>query len=392
VGTESLVGFPYYEEFLQVLEANPLVRAASPLVRTYGLVAVADRDQAAGLRIVGIDPVLHSRVTCFGRALHFHKDRVDGAFKPLHDPNAPGCVMGIDLVLDRDAEGQYSHAWAPTREAYDITCFPLTPKGGLAKAGTGEVSTKRFLFSDTARSGLPREDDEVVYLHLQELQALCGLAGPPARATAIHVAFREGVSPDEGTRQVAQQWRDFVLACAGRPQFDLLQWVSVKDWRTYCRATIAPMEKEELAMVVMFVLVAVTTVFIVFVVFYMVVGHKTKDIGILKAVGASNAGILGLFSTFAVWIGCLGAGLGLVGGWMFLLRINRLEDWLFEHFGRQLFDRTLIAVQEIPHRVQMGVVVTILVCAVLVSLAGALAPALRAARTRPIETLQVNQL
>ena len=108
--------------------------------------------------------------------------------------------------------------------------------------------------------------------------------------------------------------------------------------------------------------------------------------------GASNAGILGLFSTFAVWIGCLGAGLGLVGGWMFLLRINRLEDWLFEHFGRQLFDRTLIAVQEIPHRVQMGVVVTILVCAVLVSLAGALAPALRAARTRPIETLQVNQL
>jgi len=145
-------------------------------------------------------------------------------------------------------------------------------------------------------------------------------------------------------------------------------------------------------MVVMFVLVAVTTVFIVFVVFYMVVGHKTKDIGILKAVGASNAGILGLFSTFAVWIGCLGAGLGLVGGWMFLLRINRLEDWLFEHFGRQLFDRTLIAVQEIPHRVQMGVVVTILVCAVLVSLAGALAPALRAARTRPIETLQVNQL
>lgn len=392
VGTESLVGFPYYEEFLKGLEENPLVEAASPLVSTYGLVGVADRDQAAGLRIIGIDPVLHSRVTCFGQALYFHKDHVDRAFEPIHDPNGPGCILGIDLVLDRDAQGRYDHAWAPTRLAYEITCFPLTAKGGLAKAGAGEVSTKRFVFSDTARSGLPREDDEVVYLRLEELQALCGLAGPPARATAIHVAFREGVDPDEGTRRVAQQWRDFALGCAGRPHADLLQGVSVKDWRTARRATIAPMEKEELAMVVMFILVAVTTVFIVFVVFYMIVGHKTKDIGILKSVGASNAGILGLFSGFAVGIGCLGAGLGLVGGWLFLSRINRLEAWVFEHFGRQLFDRTLIAVREIPHQIQIGVVVTILVCAVMVSLVGALAPALRAARTRPIETLQVSQL
>jgi len=392
VATESLVGFPYYEEFLKVLEKSPLVQAASPLVSTYGLVGIAGQEQAAGLRIIGVDPVQHSRVTRFGQALYFHRQQIEKAFEPIHDPNRSGCIVGIDLVLDRNAQGQYNYAWAPTHSTYEITCFPLTAKGGLAKAGAGEVSTKRFGFSDTARTGLPREDDGVVYLRLEELQSLCGLAGPPLRATAIHVAFRPGVDLDEGTHQVTQSWSDFSRNCAGRPQADLLRWVSVKDWKTYRRAVIAPLEKEELAMVVMFILVAITTVFIVFVAFYMIVGHKSKDIGILKSVGASNAGIIGLFSGFAVLVGCLGAGLGLVGGWLFLLRINRLEDWLFEHFEFQLFDRTLIPVREIPHRIQIEVVVTVVSCAVLVSLLGALAPTLRAARTRPIETLQVNQL
>ena len=396
VATDSLVGFPYYDEFLRVLEANPSVEAASPLISSYGLVNVADdtadKEQAAGLRIIGIDPVRHSRVTRFGEALHFHRDRIEKAFEPVHAPNLPGCIMGVDLVLNRDSKGRYNHTWAPTRKAYEITCFPLTAKGAPARAGAGEVSTKRFTFSDTAHTGLPREDDDVVYLPFGQLQVLCGMAGPIPRATAIHVKFRPGMNVDEGTRRVDRLWQDFKQGCFGKPQADLLQAVLVKDWKTYRRATIAPLEKEELAMVLMFVLVAVTAVFIVFVVFYMIVGHKSKDIGILKSVGASNAGIIGLFSGFAVLVGSLGGAVGLLGGWVFLLKINRLEGWLFDHFGFQLWDRTIFAIGDIPSQIHMEVVVIVAVSAVGVSLLGSLVPTLQAARTRPIETLQVGQL
>jgi lipoprotein-releasing system permease protein len=392
VGTNSLVGFPYYEEFLKVLEQSGFVEATSPLISTYGLVGLADKEQAAGLRIVGVDPVLHSRVTGFGRALHFHRDAVEDVFKPINDPNLPGCVVGVDLVLNRDATGQYDYDWVPIGRAFEITCFPLTAKGGLAKAGAGEVSTKRFYFSDTAHTGLPREDDGVVYLPFEQVQQLSGMAGPIPRTTALYVKFQSGVEIDDSTRRVDRLWKDFGQGYAGRPQADLLQSVLVKDWKTYRRASIAPLEKEELAMVVMFILVAVTAVFIVFVVFYMIVGHKSKDIGILKSVGASNAGIIGLFSGFAVLVGCLGGGVGLVGGWIFLLKINRLEDWLFEHFDFQLWDRTLFAIGDIPSQIQMEVVVIVVLCSVGVCLLGALVPTLKAARTRPIETLQVSQL
>ena len=393
VGTDSLVGFPYYEEFLKVLEQSSSVEAASPLISTYGLVAdVTDNERAAGLRLIGIDPVVHGRVTRFGQALHFHRDCLSNAFEPAQDANLPGCIVGVELVLRRDERGQYDYRFAPTGTAYEMTCFPLTARGAPLKAGAGEVSTKRFTFSDTAHTGLPREDDGVVYLPFEQLQQLCGMAGPIPRTTAIHVKFRPGVTVEEGTGQVARLWRDFGRGCAGRPQADLLQSVSVKDWKTYRRAIIAPMEKEELAMVAMFILVAVTAVFIVFVVFYMIVGHKSRDIGILKSVGASNRGIIGLFSGFAALVGCLGGGVGLLGGWLFLLKINRLEGWLFEHYDFQLWDRTLFAIGDIPSQIQTKVVVIVAACAVGVSLLGALVPILQAARTRPIETLQVSQL
>ncbi len=75
-------------------------------------------------------------------------------------------------------------------------------------------------------------------------------------------------------------------------------------------------------MTVMFGLVGVTTVFIVFVVFYMIISHKSKDIGILKSIGVSNANLIELFSGFAFLIAVLGCCVGIVGGWLFLLKIN----------------------------------------------------------------------
>ena len=82
----------------------------------------------------------------------------------------------------------------------------------------------------------------------------------------------------------------------------------------------------------------------------------------------------------------------MLGGWLFLLKITRLEDWLFEHFDFQLWDRTLFAIGDIPSQIQMKLVVMVVLCSVGVCLLGALVPILKAARTRPIETLQVSQL
>jgi len=392
VGTESLVGFAYYEDFIKRIEESDFIEGVSSVVKSYGLVRHRGSERNIGMEIMGIEPVKHSKVTGFGETLYHRKNDVSKAFEPVYDPNLVGCVVGIDKWLVRGAKGRYTYEVSPIEAALLVSCFPLTSKGALAKAGAGLVNTKTFYYSDTSHSGLARVDGSFVYLPFEEAQLLCGMAGPVKRVSAIHIKFKPNVRLDDGCEEVATLWRRFVEEKKGEKQAGLLDTVTVQSWKDYRRAFIAAMEKEQTMLTIMFALVGVTTVFIVFVVFYMIVSHKSKDVGILKSIGASKVDIIELFSCFAFLVGLLGCVVGFFAGWLFLLKINEVEDFLFEHFGFQLWDRTIYAIGDIPSVIDLKVLVVIIVSAIAACLAGAFLPSWQAAKLEPVETLQVSQL
>jgi len=392
VGTKSLVGFAYYEDFVKTLQKSDFVHSTSPVIKSFALVTTVEDEQHYVFEIMGFDPVQHSRTTNFGRTLHHRKANVSKAFEPTYDPNLAGFVIGIDRWLPRDAKGTYSHESEPSEAALLVSCIPLTTKGAPAKAGVGLANTKRFYYSDTSHSGLARVDGRLIYLEFEQAQQLCGMAGPTKRVNAIHIKFKPNIRLQAGCHKVSSLWQRFKQEKAGQPHADLLENVTVQSWKDYRRASIAPMEKEQAELTVMFGLVGITTVFIVLVVFYMIISHKSKDIGILKSVGVSNSNIILLFLGFASLVGLLGAGIGTFAGCFFLLKINHIESWLFEHFGFQLWDRTIYAIGDIPNQIDFEVVTVIIFSAMVACLAGALIPSWQAARLRPVETLQVSQL
>ncbi len=392
VGTESLVGFTYYEDFVRLLESQEFIEGISAVIKSYALVGTSGSGNSVGLEIMGIDPVAHSRATGFGRTLHYHKDDAGHAFEPTGDASLAGCVVGVDLWLRRDSNGEYYYSPGIQPVGLAVTCFPLTAKGALAKAGTGLVNTKTFYLSDFSESGLARVDSGVVYLPFEEAQALCGMAGTAKRASWIHIKFKNGVKLEEGCGKVGQLWAGFLNDMKGKPNSELMANVKVQNWKEHRREFIAGMEKEETMMTAMFGLVGVTTVFVVFVVFYMIVSHKSKDIGILKSVGASSGDVVGLFLGFAVLLAVVGSSVGIAAGLVFLRNINSIEDWLFEKFGFQLWDRTIYAIGEIPHRLDLTMLLIVMGCAILACVAGAALPSVRAARGKCVETLQVRQL
>ena len=218
------------------------------------------------------------------------------------------------------------------------------------------------------------------------------MAGPVKRVSAIFMKFKPGVKPKAGCEKVASLWQSFKQQEADEDQAYLLDTVTVQSWKEYRRAYIAAMEKEQTMMTVMFGLVGITTVFIVLVVFYMIISHKSKDIGILKSVGVSSARIVQLFAGFAFVVGLLGSAIGTFSGWLFLSKINPIEGWLFEHFKFQLWDRTIYAIGDIPNQVEFKVLAVIILSAIAACLAGALIPTWQATRLRPVETLQVSRL
>lgn len=392
VGTESLVGFEYYEDFLKVLEQADFIQSFSPVIKNYALLSPDWTDKSFGVEVIGIDPLRHSRTTGFGRTLYYRKDNPSRAFEPLYDTSLPGCVFGIDLLLSRDVNSNYTHTSEPAKRSFSISCVPLTSKGALAKAGAGVVNTKSFYYSDTSQSGLARVDGSVVYLPFEKAQMLCGMAGEQRRVSLIHIKFASGVEVDNGCRQVDLLWQKFVKDKSDSDKSNLLGTVTVQSWKDFRRPFIAAMEKEQTMLTVMFSLVAVTTVFIILVVFYMIISHKAKDIGILKSLGVSNGGILNLFANFAFLLGLLASGAGSTLAWLFLLKANRIESWLFEHFGFQLWDRTMYAIGRIPSRIDGRVLAVIIISAVISCLIGAFIPSWQASRLKPVETLQVNQL
>jgi lipoprotein-releasing system permease protein len=391
VGTESLVGFAYYEDFVKLAEQQDFIEAVSPAIKSFALKRRRGSEQDDVVEIMGIDPVRHSQATGFGETLYYHKNDVSGTFEIAYDANLTGCVLG-DFVLLQDTNSRNFSETSLPRIAYSISCFPLTARGALAQAGTDMVNTKTFHFSDQSSTGLPRVDGSFVYLPFEQAQLLCGMAGTTKRASRLHIRFKPEIKIRAGCDKVRSLWQKFRQDKAGETQAYSLDTVTVQSWKQYRRASIAPLENEQTEMSVMFGFVGITTVFIVLVVFYMIISHKSKDIGILKSIGVSNIDIIELFSLYAFLVGIIGSGFGLLAGWVFLLKINPIEDWLFEHFGFQLWDRTIYAIGDIPNQVEFKVLAIIVVSAIAACLAGALIPSLQAARQKPIETLQVGQI
>jgi len=390
VGTDSLVGFPYYEEFMNLVEQTGIAEGVSPVVKSYALLNT-ERGDSANVEIIGLDPIRHSQATNFGRTLHFRAKEVAQAFEPLYDANVPGCVVGIDQVLQRNAQSQYLQFNKLLRASVTLTCFPLNAKGAPSKAGTSLVSTKRFYYSDNSHTGIPRVDDTYVYVPLEQAQLLC-MDGAEKRITAIHIKFRPGVGIEEGRRRIADLWQQYQQTKSSAPNGVLLNTVTVQSWKEYRRAVIAPIEAEQLLLSLMFVLVGITTVFIVSVVFYMIIRSKRNDIGVLKSVGASNTSILSLFQGFAFGIGLIGSCAGALFAWLFLSRINQIEQWCYEHFGWQIWNRSIYVIGDIPHHLEFSVLAVIIFCAILSCLVGALIPSYLAARLRPVEILHAARM
>jgi ABC-type lipoprotein release transport system permease subunit len=393
VESDSLVGFGYYEAFLAILSNQSYIQAVSPVAKGVGLLNPYGSNWNIGIEIHGIDPVAHSRATGFAQTLYYHKDAPADAFRPDYAPQMDGCVIGIDIMASRrQSDGDYYHPAQTIPMELTVSAFPLNVRGGLLRAGTDLVSTKTFFYSDDSHSGLVKVDGAVVYVPLEQAQILCGMDTPFRRISSIHIRFNNGVSVPEGTAKVRTLWNAYRTSYQDQPGGNLLAGVRVQSWQENRRSIIAPMEKEQTLMTMLFLMLGVITVFIVFVVLYMIISHKSKDIGILKSIGTPVSNILWVFLLFSVFIGFIGSVLGCLTGWVFLTQINDLEDWLFEHYQWQLWNRAVYAIGDIPNQVEPDVLAAIVGSAVLSCMLGALVPSVQAARKKPAQSLQVNQL
>ena len=238
ISTDSLVGFGRYDEFITSLRSCDFVDSVSPVINTFGLVKSDSSGKSAALSLMGIVLDSHTKTTDFAQSLYYRKDNPSLAFSPSYNPQLQGCVIGVDLLVERDQWGQYRQMPYLPRWSYGITCFPLTPKGTLVKTGTMvSANTGTFYYSDNSNSGLAKIDSTVVYLPFEKLQSLTGMDIGPKRTSAIFIKFKKGFNSDKSIEKTAALWKDFVARTPDPVVSDLFKTVNVQDFRS-CQPVI----------------------------------------------------------------------------------------------------------------------------------------------------------
>jgi lipoprotein-releasing system permease protein len=162
----------------------------------------------------------------------------------------------------------------------------------------------------------------------------------------------------------------------------------IQTWRDMQGPLLAAVQMETTLLNILLFLIIAVAGFGILATFFMIVVEKTRDIGILKALGAPSRGVMSIFLSYGFSLGLVGSGAGMIGGLLFVAYINQIAKLIELTTGHEVFDPTVYYFQQIPTDVQPVAVTGVVFGAVLIAVLASVLPALRAARLHPVEALR----
>jgi lipoprotein-releasing system permease protein len=160
------------------------------------------------------------------------------------------------------------------------------------------------------------------------------------------------------------------------------------DWRQMNSALFQALEVERVAMFVVLSLIVLVAVFNILSSLIMLVRAKTRDIAILRTMGASRRGMMKVFVTVGVTIGSLGIVLGAILGAIFLFFRQNVVNAIQAVTGENLWDPSVRFLTDLPSKSDPFEITAIVLTALILSFLATLYPAYKAASTDPVQVLR----
>ncbi len=279
----------------------------------------------------------------------------------------PGIVLGIGLCSFRSSDGTDLFVALPGDDVR--VSFPTSSQ-------PPKVISDSYTIVDFYESKMSEYDTHFVFVPIRSLQKSRGMVDPETgigKFTSIQIKLRPGA--DANT--IRDRLRDHFPA----------QLYLVSTWRDKQGPLLAAVQMETAVLNLLLFMIIAVAGFGILAIFTMIVVEKTRDIGILKSLGASSRGIMGIFLGYGLSLGIVGSGVGLAIGLAFVAHINQIADLLGRITGRPVFDPSMYYFQKIPTIVDTTTVAWIVFGAVSIAVLASILPARRASRLHPVEAL-----
>jgi lipoprotein-releasing system permease protein len=279
-----------------------------------------------------------------------------------------GIVPGIGLASFRDSTGVDRFLVLPGDDV-KIT-FPTAGTPPKAVSDT-------FTIVDFYESKMSEYDSNFVFVPIAALQRMRGMIDPQTgipSINSIQVKLKDGADLD-------------IVRDRLRKAFPA-ELYAISTWRDKQGPLLSAVDMEMAVLNILLFMIIAVAGFGILAIFFMIVVEKTRDIGILKSLGASSTGVAGIFLGYGLFLGAVGAGAGLALGLAITWNINRIRAAVEWFTGERVFDPSIYYFFKIPTIVHPATVLWIIAGAVAIAVAASVLPALRAARLHPVEALR----
>jgi len=341
-----------YRTMMERLQQLPGVEAATPFI--YNQVMLSTGRHVSGVVLRGIDSVSDKKVTRLSQAI------VQGSMDSLDPPRGsdadPGILIGRELAKHLNLFlGDRVNVVSPTGT--------ITPLGMMPKL-------KPFKVTGIFNTGMFEYDSTLAYVSINQAQKFFDLGDT---VTGIQLKVADVYATTELAKNINRTYGPDLYA---------------RDWMQMNRNILFALKTEKVVMFIILTLIVLVAAFGIASTLFMVVMEKTRDIAILKTMGARSGSIMKIFVLEGLIIGVVGTVLGVLSGLLISFNLEPIINLVQKVTGKNFFSKEIYYLDHFPSHVVMSDVLIISVTAILISFLATLYPAWQASRMLPAEALR----
>ncbi|MFC1533044.1 lipoprotein-releasing ABC transporter permease subunit [Thermodesulfobacteriota bacterium] len=334
--------FNNYSKVLKGIRGVEGIIAATPSIDSQVMVDSSGRVSGAflrGINIQSVDKVIDIK--------HMIKQGALTSLDDIHD-GFPGIIIGSEL----------SRLIGATPG--DILTV-ISPQGKLTPLGR-TPNSRRYRVTALFNSGMYEYDLGMIFISLKEAQDFLGIED---RVTGIDIKVND---PDQSDN----------IGDSIRKTLDYPYWI--QDWKARNRSLFSALKLEKIAMFIILTMIVLVGALNIISTLVMVVMEKTRDVAILRAMGASKKSIMSIFMFQGLLVGFVGTLAGLLSG---LGICKLLSKYRFIELPPDIY-----YISTLPVRVETLDVILVTLAAVIISFIATIYPSWRASRLNPVEALR----